>query len=299
MSTHPYTNPNDHVLRRFFDVLYEITPTNLQRVVENTPKRVRWMIVSTIAGLVLAVVLLQFLNMGIEAVEVANRPSMAERLEAPYGLSTRIVPVITVTEALRERKIPIVDQVSAAVDAEAAIDAAWAVAAEYGEHINEDWVRANFVPIVDYSYFFILPEFQGYTRSYIRNDLTAHPTIDCIVSMNPRTGDCGLTAQPTFVEAADYFGVVDADGVRPHARMTAVQYTDAETARQVLRTLSYHADDAGVLGNYAMGDTQVVSYMQGQTINRRIFAWANQNWVYMISSQDMAQIESMIGNFYH
>jgi len=297
--SHTYTNPDEHFLRRFFDTLYEITPENFRNVVTNTPKRVRWLIASTIAGLVLAIVLLQFLNIGLEAIEVANRPTLAERLEAPYGLSTRIVPALTISDEMSEREIPVVDQISAAANADQAIAAAWRVAAEYGEHINEDWVRANFQPSMDFSYFFILPDFQGHTRSYVRNDLATHPTIDCLIGANPRTHSCNLNAETTFAEAADYFAAPDQNGNQAHARMAVAQYSDAETSREVLRRLATHADEYGVLGNFAMGDNQGVSYLQARTARYHIFGWSNQNWLYVISAADMKQIETLIGGFFH
>lgn len=297
--SYQYTSSDDHFLRKFFDTVYGLTPANLQRVVSNTPKRVRWMIASTIAGLVLAFVILQLTNIGIKAYEEATRPTQAELLEAPYGLSTRIVPAIQVTDRMSSRETPIVDGISAATDADAAVAAAWQVAAQYGEHINEDWVRANFEPIVDYSYFFILPEFPEYTRSYVRNDLAAHPTTDCFLGVARPTSDCGLAVEPNFIEAADYFGTVDANGRQPHARMLAMQFSDAQTAREVIRGLSYDADRKGGLGNYAMGNEQPVSYMSATGAGRQLFIWANQNWMFMISSQSINQIESMIGNFYH
>jgi len=88
-----HSNDNQF-MRRIFDALYDFSPEAVISSLAGMSKRTRWILISIISGFVLLFVLLQFASIGVEAYKWSQRTPLNDRLLAPYGLTTRSVPVI-------------------------------------------------------------------------------------------------------------------------------------------------------------------------------------------------------------
>lgn len=97
MTTH-HSKTNDEFLRRTFDFIYSIDLREMRRSFNRIDSRTRWLIITIAASAVLLLVALQFTKAAIQAVEWANRPSLQDRLAAPYDLEARALPQIITNE---------------------------------------------------------------------------------------------------------------------------------------------------------------------------------------------------------
>jgi hypothetical protein len=153
---------DEQFLRRAFDTAYQVTPENFRNFIGNMPRRVKWMIVTTLAALVLVLVLLQLTRVGIQAIEWANRPPLMERILAPYDLEARLTPNVAAgslelapipfvdSAALAERRALALEEAWAAAEAEAEQAAALAVAeAEAQEAVVEEQAVADGAALTD------------------------------------------------------------------------------------------------------------------------------------------------------
>jgi hypothetical protein len=118
---------DEQFLRRAFDTAYQVTPENFRNFIGSIPRRVKWMIVTTLAALVLVLVLLQLTRVGIQAIEWVNRPPLMERIQAPYDLEARLTPNVAV-DSLELAPIPFVDSAALAEKRALALEEAWAAA---------------------------------------------------------------------------------------------------------------------------------------------------------------------------
>jgi hypothetical protein len=81
------TRHDDQFLRRAFDTAYDFELEDVKRGFQRIPRRTRWLTLSAFAFLVLVWVILQFVAVGLDAVERRNAPTAADHLVAPYGLA--------------------------------------------------------------------------------------------------------------------------------------------------------------------------------------------------------------------
>lgn len=295
---------DDQFLRKAFDAAYEINSENILSVYTSIPKRTKWMIVSSIAALVLVVILFQLSRVAVDAVQWANRTTLSERLSAPYNLEQRSIPVLDTTP-YQWRTIPTVDSAALEAQRRAAIEAAHAAlpavepvtegaadttAAAEAPTIDEAAIRASIQPEVDASYFVVMPQLFGFNRTYIYDNVTVHPVMGCLVRPEPTTElPCGLTQQSTFVEAADY-----TDLNNQVIRVAAVQYATTNQAQNTLLQLFRFSRDQGSMGNYAITLTQPIGYFFASAHGWRTLTWSHENWVFSVSAQSIAQVEAVV-----
>jgi hypothetical protein len=121
----------EQFLRRAFDTAYEVTPENVRNTYVRIPRKVKWMIVSTLASLVLVIIAVQLTLAAVEAVQWANRPTLLERITDRYQLAQRPLPAVN-SEGTAFYPLPYVDaallraeRALALEEARAAADAAY------------------------------------------------------------------------------------------------------------------------------------------------------------------------------
>lgn len=105
MTTHNMKS-NDEFLRRTFDFIYSIDLQDIRQSFNRIDRRTRWLIVSIAASALLLWVVLQFTQVAIQSIEWANRPSLQDRLAAPYNLDARTIPQIVISEENPSQVLP-------------------------------------------------------------------------------------------------------------------------------------------------------------------------------------------------
>ncbi len=271
----------EQFLRKAFDAAYEITPENVAKVYQRIPKRTRWMVVTTIAAFFLAVIMIKLGQVGAEQIEWAMRPSLSERLNAPYDRAEKPAPVID--DSLMVVFVPSEEDVIAETDVVA------------GEAVVESDVSAAEAAAVEEepAVFYVLPEVNGYTRDRVTAETVVHPTLNCFFEVDSQTGTgCGMSFAYGFLEAADYMG----DNGSP-VRVTIAAYHSEWAADRSIVELYRHSRSIGSVGNYQMMATMPTNYYFAQKDGWTTFFWAKENWVFTISARSAARIDAFVNKF--
>lgn len=88
------SNTDDQFLRHAFDTAYTITWDDIKRLGKRFDRRTIWLLVSLVASLVLLLVMFRLTQVGVSAVQWVNRPSIEQRLLAPYEKEERLIPLV-------------------------------------------------------------------------------------------------------------------------------------------------------------------------------------------------------------
>lgn len=259
MTTH-HTKTNDEFLRRTFDFIYSIDLRELRRAFNRIDSRTRWLLITIAASAVLLLVVLQFTKAAIQAVEWANRPSLQDRLAAPYDLEARPVPQLpeaSATEAPAETSV------------EAAAEAAEAA------------------PV----YLALPAALQGFTLQAE----AASPSLleQCLLSASGQDkAPCTLSRAAHFIEAGSY---IAANG--QSVGVILAQFASEKDAAQALLELYRYSRSIGRIGNYALLETRPVDYYYSSTRQQFAFSWSNGPWVYTASSASFETLEQFMSAF--
>jgi len=87
-------NPEEQFLRRTFDAVENFEVEEVERQFRRFDRRSQWIVISIVAGLVLLWAAVGLMRAGADYLAWANRPSIQERIVAPFGLEERAIPAV-------------------------------------------------------------------------------------------------------------------------------------------------------------------------------------------------------------
>ncbi len=325
ISTHTH---DDQFLRRTFDTLYEITPEHITNAYESIPQRVKYLLLTSIVALVIVWVYYQGAMRALEAVEWANRPTLATRADAPYDLMSRATPNLDPAR-LTLQEVRLVDQAAiqaaraalmerAEADALLVAQQAYELTIAAGQGIpagevvegseipvvtveqfmpalDAGAITSHVLPAVDVSYFRVLGDYPGYTRLHVNELVTVDPVQNCLMEIDAEVAPtCGLPGLPMFLEGADY---LNAKG--DVMRAVVARYESADEALSAIKALQRTTRQHGDLGNYSVAEITPVKWYFAVTNSGRSFIWSNGEWVYMVAAPTMSDVETFVSAFPH
>jgi hypothetical protein len=298
---------DDQFLRRMFDFLYSVNLDDVRRAVNRIDRRTRWAIIILIASVILIWAFLKLTQKGIEAIEVANQPSLEERVMPPYDLESRPVPLMDI-EAL---KVVIADATATAALIPTAtptmtptptltptpmLEGTAEVTAEVIIEIPTATITPTSIPdnlTEEEAKYTILPLTVG---NYHLQRKTQPPSLleTCLLSTASEDieSDCNITT------TAEYAGLNTYRDNKGHlVEVTIAQFATQEDAAQSLLDLFRYSRSIGRIGNYAMLSSRTVGYYYSSTRERFSFSWSNGAWVYSVSSSRFDSMEDMVKKF--
>lgn len=244
-------------LQPVYDLLDALHPARLRAAFTRLDHRTRWILVTSVAGVVLLWTVLSLMQLGISSIRASSGPFLLDALRAPYNLEARLIP---------------------------APDMLMTLPVQVGEYlVQPETVMMALVPTLTEGSDIATVEAPALTFA------PSSPAAQCMVKALNDAGKsvCGMP-NPLYLTGGNFV-----NGAGLTTQMIASQYASAADARQAVRALFRETRQQAVTGNYAIG-VGAVDYFFGSTAENRTFAWGHGNWVYLVTSASNSELEAVL-----
>lgn len=304
MTTKHSTN-NDQFFRRFFDTLYQFEFSHVLETWQDIPRRTRWFLATSLTFMVLVWIIIQFISNATTLVDNANMPKLEERLNAPYELNTRNLPILGITQYLTPIQV---GYTPATIDI-SNINPAYGCMVNGGGELCIETVE----PTYNEAWQFTDPNVESFAEQMItyQTELEAYQIAFAraeALIIEQAMADA-LEGQPegTTINIEDLVlpevvtdiaePVMPQMNTLPEIRVAITQFDSSATAHNAIETLFNTSRTVGNIGNYVLVRDVEVNYYYSVDDGWQSFTWAHENWVYTVSSPSSETMESVIETF--
>jgi|FLYN01.1.fsa_nt_gi hypothetical protein len=287
-------------LQPVYDFLDAIRPSNLRAAWRRTNRHTRWLMIFTVAGVVLLWSVLRISIMVANHIDATTGPFLWDALRAPYNLEKRFVPAVdpnadletiallpaTIGEFTLQPEVEAVEETATeqAVDqaasepvSEPSPEAVTADSAAEGAITAEQTAGAE-AAVTETP----VPEIP----------VIVYPVSDCLYAGGtPVDKAACVTAAAQYIESGTY---QNAEGTA--IRVTVAQFASDSEATQVAKDLHRYAFTIGSVGNFALGVGQV-DFFYSTITDQYSFVWSHENWVYTASGPVFDDVEALVKAF--
>lgn len=248
-------------LQPVYDLLEALHPARLRRNWQRLDMRSRWLLIISVASLILVWVMLNLTSLMIRHTRATSGTFLFDALHAPYQLETRLLPVLP-------------------------LDDTSMLPAAAGEYMLQPETVQVVRPAV------------AAAPSAAETEAVAAPvnaasrfiTGQCLLSPPETDAPC-LSSQWLYLTSGSY---AKPDGTIINA--AAASFASAAEGRQAMKDVHGYANQRSVMGNYALG-IWPVDYFYSSFNGVYTFVWSHDNWIFTLSSTALEDMEKLIEAF--
>ena len=262
------------MLRRAFDFV-ETTDFNdagktaLQNL-RHMDRRIKVLLLTTIGSALMLVVAIGMLRVVGSAIEVANRPSIEERLAAPYDVSLRLIPSVDTSVYL-------------------------VLPTQLGDLALENSYGATHTLLAS-----CLNTAMNLEQR-VAQDITLAPSA-CTMNHAAAYTEWATYKVPGADTGSALDSALNADALAAAemgnvVTVTLTQFESQDEAAQVMQTLFDFSRTIGRTGNYVLLNGRTNEYFFSSTRGTFSFTWSNGSYVYSVSAPTYDQMEQAVKTF--
>lgn len=282
-----YRKSDDQLLRKVFDVAYDEIDTlskvdreELKSKLKHTARANRQVLSLSLAVIAIALVIIAVmyaLGLYFDYLAWENRPSFAQRVEAPYDLETKLPPYLL-----------------NAVTVDAQVDGTLKfVTANINYYPISEQPQATYENSKVVQLQSIVPARIGdFTLQWDRVQSTMLSKCLVLTASDDEQRCGGMTATAEFIETANF---KDSSGNTLSLMM--LKYPTDEDASTVIDSAFHYARRIGRIGNFALTNMNDVDYFYSVTRAASSFTWMNHNWVISVSADEFETIDAFMTAF--